>query len=101
MKYESLHPHSLQAPIPDIRSVRARSQTCTGRTLPPHQPVGRENCSCPAFLLLDKRQAKLCLIRVFSVLLLDHETVETTAEEKYLISTLEMALLQTGLYGNT
>jgi len=50
---------------------------------------------------LDKRQAKLCLIRVFSVLLLDHETVETTAEEKYLISTLEMALLQTGLYGNT
>lgn len=37
-------------------------------------------------------------MHVFSVLLSAHGTVQTTAEEKYLIYDLEKSLLQTGLY---
>lgn len=54
MEEESLHPYILQMPIPGVCCMRERSQTCTGRTLLPHEMVGWENCSCPALLLLDK-----------------------------------------------
>lgn len=48
-----------------------------------------------------KVRQNLILIHVFSGLLLAHETVESTAEEKYLIYILEKALLQTGFSGNS
>lgn len=48
-----------------------------------------------------KVRQNLILIHVFSVLLLAYETVESIAEEKHLIYTLEKALLQTGFNGNS
>lgn len=48
-----------------------------------------------------KIRQNFILIHVFSVLLLAYETVESTAEEKYLIYTLEKALLQTNFNGNS
>lgn len=100
MKYESLHPCLLQAPISGLL-CESKSQTCKGRTPLPQQTVGWQNCSCPAFIAFGQWSGKslFILIHVFSVLLLAHETEETAAEEKYLIYTMEKTLLWTGLYG--
>lgn len=65
------------------------------RTPLSRETVGQESCSCPA---LGQRSGRtLVFIHVLSVLLLAYETVETTAEEKYLIYTLGKALLESDL----